>query len=104
MLLGRHLILPGVWLGTQVAAGIWPGLDLDQTLEGLKADGITAIVNCTGEQRAFESSLCYRCLNLAHKPDSNDPDFVDFGDAVDDLVGFIEEELSNGGGVLVHCK
>ena len=110
----RHEILPGqLYLGTQGAAGVGdPDGDPMLVLEGLRKDGITAIVNCTGEARAYgegsetAAPILYSCANLPHKPATNGGDgWADFTVAVREMVGFIEGVIgAGGGGVLVHCN
>ena len=109
----RHEILPGqLYLGTQGAAGVGdPDGDPGLVLEGLRKDGITAIVNCTGEARAYgegsetAAPILYSCANLPHKPATNGVDgWADFTVAVREMVGFIEGVIGGGGGVLVHCN
>lgn len=97
----------GLYLGTQGSAGVGtPGADLVLIQQGLAADGITAIVNCTGDDKAFpEKGLRYACAMLPHKPaKSGTEGWADFSVAVRELVAFVCEVLDQGGGVLVHCN
>lgn len=77
-----------LYLGDADAAATW------LVLEKLK---ITAVVNASQGPDHFPGLLQYFSVDLADSPEE------DLLSCVDEVVLFIEEALSNGQNVLVHC-
>jgi len=65
--------------------------------------GITFIVNATNEIRNYFEDDKYDNFRYFRAP-AADTDVANIGQYFDDAVEFIEEGLSQGHGVLVHCQ
>ena len=79
-----------LYLGSDIAAS---------DSEFLRANKITAIVNCAYElQNHFPNSILYKKIAL---DDMHDAPIFDY---FHDTSNFIEEQLSTENNVLVHCK
>lgn len=85
-----HEIEPGLYLGNQRVAS---------TLSLLSALGITHVVNCAGEIPNYgeHSGIKYIKLPLSDVPHANISQYFE------PSYHFIDQALSSGGKVLVHC-